>query len=163
MVPCRLQAGGSEGIGAMMPVIEYIHAIHGRIRVKVPEVKRSLKFAQRIEGWLGSFEGIHEVRANPVTGNVLILHDPDRIAAREILGALIAAGYMGMGIATTDEAAAPETAVVQALQVVVLLCQQVARVLAGFTPGPGWVQQLVETAARFVLRLAFGKLTAALA
>src|SRR5215467_7068886 len=98
MVLCRLQAGGSEGIGAMMPVIEYIHAIHGRIRVKVPEVKRSLKFAQRIEGWLGSFEGIHEVRANPVTGNVLILHDPDRIAAREILGALIAAGYMDMEI-----------------------------------------------------------------
>jgi Heavy metal associated domain 2 len=147
----------------MMPVFEYVHAINGRIRVKVPEVKRSLKFARRIEDWLGSMEGIHEVRANPVTGNVLILHDPDRIAGREILGALIAAGYMGMGIAAADEPTGEETAAVLAAQVAELLCLQIIRVLAGFTPGPGWFQQLVETTARFVLRLVFGKMTAAMA
>jgi Heavy metal associated domain 2 len=147
----------------MMPVFEYVHAINGRIRVKVPEVKRSLKFARRIEAWLGSFEGIHEVRANPVTGNVLILHDPERIAGREILAALIAAGYMGMGIATADEPVPEGTAAVLAAQVAELLCYQIIRVLAGFTPGPGWFQQLVETTARFVLRLVFGKVTAAMA
>ena len=147
----------------MMPVFEYVHAIHGRIRVKVPEVKRSSTFARRIEGWLGSMEGIQEVRANPVTGNVLILHDPDRIAGREILGALIAAGYMGMGIAAADEPVAEESPAVLAAQVAELLCHQIIRVLAGFTPGPGWFQQLVETTARFVLRLFFGKVTAATA
>ena len=159
----RHSAGGNEGIGAMMPVLEYIHAIHGRMRVKVPEVKRSKRFARRIEGWLGSFDGIREVRANPVTGNVLILHDPDRIPAREILGALIAAGYMGMGIATADGPAAEETAVALATQMAELLCYQLIRVLAGFTPGPGWFQQLVEATARFVLRWVFGKATVAMA
>jgi hypothetical protein len=147
----------------MMPVLEYVHAIHGRMRVKVPEVKRSVKFARQIEGWLASMDGVHEVRANPLTGNVLILHDPDRIAGREILGALIAAGYMGMGIATADEAVPADRAVLLAAQAAELLCQQVIRVLVGFAPGPGWFQQLVETTARFLLRLVFGRVTAAMA
>ncbi len=47
----------------MRPVIEYVHAINGRMRVKVPEVKRSPRFARRIEKWLGSIDGIREVRA----------------------------------------------------------------------------------------------------
>jgi copper chaperone CopZ len=148
---------------AMMPVLEYVHAINGRMRVKVPEVKRSVKFARRIEGWLGSMEGVREVRANPVTGNVLILHDPEMIAGREILGALVAAGYMGMGIAEADESVPPDTALVLATQAAELFCLQVIRVLAGFTPGPGWFQQLVETTARFILRLVFGKVAAAMA
>lgn len=147
----------------MGPVFEYVHYIHGRMRVKVPEVKRSAAFARRIEGWLSSVEGIREVRANPVTGNVLILHDPDRVAAREILGALLAAGYMGMGIADAERPASEETAAVLAAQVAEILCHQIIKVLAGFTPGPGWFQQLVESTARFVLRLVFGKVTAAMA
>ncbi len=147
----------------MRPVIEYVHLINGRMRVKVPEVKRSVKFARQIEGWLGSMDGVKEVRANPVTGNVLILHDPERIEGREILGAMIAAGYMGMGIATADEPVTPDAVVVLAAQVAELLCRQMVRVLAGFTPGPGWFQQLVETTARFVLRLVFGRVVAATA
>jgi copper chaperone CopZ len=147
----------------MMPVIEYVHAINGRMRVKVPEVKRSARFARRIEEWLGSIHGVREVRANPVTGNVLIFHDPDRIAAREILGALIAAGYMGMGIAPADGVVPADTAGVIAAQVAEVLCLQVAQVLAGFTPGPGWFQKLVEATARFVLRLIFGRVNAAMA
>jgi copper chaperone CopZ len=147
----------------MMPVIEYVHAINGRMRVKVPEVKRSATFARRIEEWLGSIDGIRQVRANPVTGNVLIFHDPDRIAAREILGALIAAGYMGMGIAAADGPVPVETASVIATQVAEILCHQVVRVVAGFTTGPGWFQKLVEATARFVLRLVFGRVHAAMA
>jgi copper chaperone CopZ len=147
----------------MRPVLEYVHAINGRMRVKVPEVKRSVTFARRIEGWLGSMEGVREVRANPVTGNVLILHDPELIAGREILGALIAAGYMGMGIAGAEGPVPADTAVVLATQTAELLCLQVIRVLSGFTPGPGWFQQLVESTARFVLKLFFGKVAAAMA
>src|SRR5947209_4619929 len=108
--PTGFRRAASRGFGAMKPVLEYVHAINGRMRVKVPEVKRSVGFARRIEGWLASMEGVHQVRANPVTGNVLILHDPDRIAGREILGALIAAGYMGMGIATSEEPVPADTA-----------------------------------------------------
>jgi hypothetical protein len=152
-----------EGVGAMMPVIEYVHAINGRMRVKVPEVKRSTRFARRIEEWLLSIGGIREAQANPVTGNVLILHDPDRIAGREILGALIAAGYMGMGIERAEQSVPAETARVMAMQVAEVLCHRVVRVLARFTPGPGWVQKLVETTARYVLRMVFGRVNAAMA
>jgi hypothetical protein len=163
----RLRTGfrraAARGKVAMMPVLDYVHAINGRMRVKVPEVKRSVKFALRIEGWLGSMDGVREVRANPVTGNVLILHDPEKIAGREILGALIAAGYMGMGIAEADESVPADKAIVPATQVAELLCLQVIRVLAGFTPGPGWFQQLVESTVRFVLRLVFGRVAAAMA
>jgi hypothetical protein len=161
--PDRRSAGGCEGIDAMMTVLEYVHAIHGRMRGKVPEVKRSPAFARRVEGWLGSMEGVWEVHANHVTGNVLILHDLDQIAAREILGALIAAGYMGLGIADAERPADEESAAVLAAQVAELICHRLIRVLAGFTPGPEWFRHLVETTAQFVLRLVFGRMTAVMA
>ncbi len=62
----------------------YLHAIDGRIRVKVPRVKGSPVFTRLIEEKLAALEGLKEVSANLTTGNVLVLYDskaldPDRI------------------------------------------------------------------------------------
>jgi hypothetical protein len=143
----------------MVPVIEYFHAIDGRVRVKVPEVKRSTTRARQIEGMFRGVEGIHEVRANPITGNVLFLHDPERIAARQILGALIAAGYMGMGIDAQGQWSEGLGEV--AATVAELLTWAILRALKGFNPGQDVIERLVVAAAQFVIKLLLGQATPA--
>jgi copper chaperone CopZ len=66
----------------------YIHALDGRLRVKVTAVKGSPTRAMEIEGQLRTLEGVQDVKANPMTGNVLVLYVPERIGQSEVLGAL---------------------------------------------------------------------------
>jgi copper chaperone CopZ len=47
-----------------------------------------------VEGQLGSIDGINHVRANPTTGNVLVLSDPAKIGQYEVIGALQRLGYL---------------------------------------------------------------------
>jgi hypothetical protein len=72
----------------------YIHAIDGRLRVKVTAVKGSPAKAMEIEGRLRAFGGVRHVKANPTTGNVLVLYTPELIARGEILAALELPGSM---------------------------------------------------------------------
>ncbi len=145
----------------MMPVIKYIHAIEGRLRIKVPEVKHSPVRAREIEDLFRAVDGIHEVRANPSTGNVLLLHDPRRIAARQILGALIAAGYMGMGI--DGRRSRPEGAGELAATIAELLTWVVLRAWRGLNPGHDLIERLVEATAQFLIELVLGRAAAAFA
>jgi hypothetical protein len=66
----------------------YLHSLDGRMRIKIPRVRGSAENAARIEAQLVTFPGIDHVRANPTTGNVLILYTPADIAQRDILRAL---------------------------------------------------------------------------
>jgi hypothetical protein len=75
-------------------VFQYVHAIEGRLRIKVPEVKRSPEVARRVEGQFRAIDGVLEVGANPVTGNILFHYDPDRIEPYAIMGTLVMLGYM---------------------------------------------------------------------
>lgn len=69
-----------------MPVMtDYLHALEGRLRIKVPEVKGSPAAAARIEGELKAAFGVEEVHANPLTGNVLITYQPEIISQDEII------------------------------------------------------------------------------
>ena len=147
----------------MIPVFEYVHVLEGRLRVKVPEVKRSEAFARAVEELFRSVEGVHEVRANPLTGNVLFLHDPERIPVREILAGLVAAGYMGMGIAGGETPARPEAIGEVAATIAELVAWGLSRALGHFTTGPGWLEQLVQAATRFLVKLVFGQVASALA
>jgi copper chaperone CopZ len=72
----------------------YIHVLNGRLRIKVAEVKGSPMKALEVEGQLRRIDGIDHVRANPTTGNVLVLYDPARIEQFEIFGALQRLGYL---------------------------------------------------------------------
>ena len=145
----------------MMPIIEYIHTIEGRLRVKVVEVKGSPAHARQIEALFREVEGIREVRANPITGNVLFLHDPRQIAAREILGSLIANGYMGMGIDL--EQRRPQTIVEVATTLAEILSWVLLRAYKKFNPGQDLIERFVESAVRFLFRLVAGQVAAVLA
>jgi hypothetical protein len=161
--PSDIRSARAEVFAAMTPVFEYVHAINGRLRVKVPEVRRSPAFARRVEDLFRSLDGIREVRANPVTGNVLFLHDPARIPAREILAGLVAAGYMGMGIADARKPVRPERPSALAAMIAELACRALSRAVCNFTLNARWLEGLLTAANRFLVKLAFGGLTSALA
>lgn len=68
--------------------LTYLHSIAGRIRVKIPRVRGSEENANKLEEQLTALPGIDCVRANPTTGNVLILYSPELIEQRDIIRAL---------------------------------------------------------------------------
>jgi copper chaperone CopZ len=72
----------------------YIHALNGRLRIKIAAVKGSPLEAQEIEDRLGRVHGITYVQANPITGNVLIQYDPGQIAQQAILQILWSSGWV---------------------------------------------------------------------
>jgi hypothetical protein len=72
----------------------YLHALDGRMRIKINEVKGSSDAAAEITRYLLSCHGIEEVNANPVTGNVLILYNNQLISQKGILHRLEEAGYL---------------------------------------------------------------------
>lgn len=72
----------------------YVHVLNGRLRIKVPEVKRAPKKAAEVVLELQELQGVTYVRANPTTGNVLVLFEPDIIDAQQIIQALHELGYL---------------------------------------------------------------------
>lgn len=75
-------------------VSSYVHALEGRLRIKIPEVKGAPKQAREIESHLNLCPGVEEVSANPVTGSVLVLYNPRLIGQEEIILALKEIGYL---------------------------------------------------------------------
>lgn len=75
-------------------VSSYVHALEGRLRIKIPEVKGAPLKAREIEGHLSICPGVEEVSANPVTGSVLVLYNPRLIGQEEIILGFKEIGYL---------------------------------------------------------------------
>lgn len=80
-----------------MPAGRCVHALPGRLRVKVAAVKRAPAVAAQVEQLLRQDRGVAEVMANPVTGSVLICYDVQLTTPQDILARL--APY---GVSTTS-------------------------------------------------------------
>lgn len=78
----------------MQVISSYMHALEGRLRIKIPEVKNAPVKCQEVEGQLRLTPGVKEVSANPITGNVLILYNPELCRQSDILAALKDLGYL---------------------------------------------------------------------
>jgi hypothetical protein len=76
----------------------YVHALEGRLRIKIPKVKGVAKKAQEVEGHLRQSAGIEYVSANPTTGNVLILYNSRLIDQSGIISSLKEWGYLSQAI-----------------------------------------------------------------
>jgi len=68
--------------------ITVVHAIPGRLRLKVDKVKGDPAFAQKAEDTLGQVSGIERVEAKPLTGSVLIYYDLAKLLATGAFTAL---------------------------------------------------------------------------
>jgi hypothetical protein len=73
---------------------DYIHALEGRLRIKVPGIKGSPVKAEELEKQVSWQPGIDYIKANPTTGNVLIYYDSQRIEQESILRTLQESGYL---------------------------------------------------------------------
>jgi len=69
--------------------IKVTHAIPGRIRLKVSEVKENPTLAEEIQGQLSAVQGIRLVETNPLTGSVLVLYDAQAVTSLDSLRALL--------------------------------------------------------------------------
>lgn len=58
-----------------------VHAIPGRVRLKVAGLRDNPPLARVIQERLGAVPGIQEVAAAPLTGSVLVLFDPQAVTA----------------------------------------------------------------------------------
>ncbi len=73
---------------------DYLHALEGRIRIKVPEIKGSPAKAGELERKVQWHSGIHSIKANPTTGNVLIYYDSQKTEQEQILTTMQEFGYL---------------------------------------------------------------------
>jgi hypothetical protein len=55
--------------------IKVVHALRGRVRLKVAKVKGNPELARKAQEKLAAVPGIRRVETNPVTGSVLVLFD----------------------------------------------------------------------------------------
>ncbi|MGP8050863.1 MAG: HMA2 domain-containing protein [Desulfobaccales bacterium] len=85
----------------------YVHALAGRLRIKIPKVKGAAAKAQELEEHLQELSGIESVSANPVTGNVLVLYNPQRIDQWNIIFSLTDGGYLSQNGVTAGGPVSP--------------------------------------------------------
>lgn len=63
--------------------VKIVHAIPGRIRLKVASVRDNPTLAGELQQRLTSLQGVRRVEANPQTGSVLILYEATAFASAE--------------------------------------------------------------------------------
>jgi Heavy metal associated domain 2 len=68
---------------------QVVHAIPGRVRVKIARLKENPALAREVQEHLSAVQGIQQVEVNPVTGSVLVLYDR---AVLESLDSLLSFG-----------------------------------------------------------------------
>jgi hypothetical protein len=71
----------------------YVHALTGRLRIKLPEIKGNPMKAQEIENHFHLITGMQQVSANPVTGSLLLIYDPHLLQQEEIMAVLKELGH----------------------------------------------------------------------
>lgn len=87
----------------------YHHVTPGRVRVRATGVKGNRQAAKSLEVLLHSQPGITFVRANPVTGNVLIRYSEDAMTCGDVLRSLADLGHLPLLSANQAENDAADT------------------------------------------------------
>jgi copper chaperone CopZ len=72
----------------------YLHTAEGRLRIKITGLKRSPETSAIVESNLKSLDGVYHVHANPLTGNLLVLFEPEDTNHEQIISHLKQEGYL---------------------------------------------------------------------
>lgn len=86
--------------------IKLVHAIRGRVRVKISQLRDNPEFAREICQRLSGVRGIRRIEANPLTGSLLVLYDPEEMTSLESLFALseiVTPLFPGLDMAQLEE------------------------------------------------------------
>lgn len=68
--------------------IKVVHAIPGRMRLKVSKIRQNSAFEAQIRERLSAVKAIQQVEINPATGSVLLLYNPEEITLPDSLFSL---------------------------------------------------------------------------
>ena len=68
--------------------LRIIHALPGRLRIKLYQIKREPQVADFIQKRLSLISAIHCVEINEITGSILIQYDPEEILKPDSLSLL---------------------------------------------------------------------------
>jgi hypothetical protein len=108
----------------------YVHALEGRLRIKVPEVKGAPLKACEVERHLVQSPGVDEVSASSTTGSVLILYNSRLIGQEELLFALQEIGCLQgcqlQAVGGADPASTPGGALAKVTSAVASTLMEVA-------------------------------------
>ena len=80
----------------------YVHHTPGRLRVKIPSIRKNPDENNAISHFLLNIKGVERVTVNPITGSVLIHYDIDTVFHWQILHLLNGKGYFGTKSAGTE-------------------------------------------------------------
>jgi copper chaperone CopZ len=78
----------SKGDGMPRHRTESNQLLDGKLRIKVPEVKGSSEIARDLESQVTKLHGVAHVKANLLTGSVLVLFDSQVISYYEVFAVL---------------------------------------------------------------------------
>lgn len=84
-------------------MIYYLHEIPGRIRVKIPAMKRNPALAEEVCAFSLGIHGVTSAVPNTLTGSLIVLYDPERTSSDEILEALDRHKYFDRARAVTSD------------------------------------------------------------
>ena len=73
----------------------YVHSVPGRLRIKVPGIKRNPELCRDILDLIMDLDGVHHVSANQITGSVTVRYDDKQLYAASILAFFMKNGFLG--------------------------------------------------------------------
>jgi copper chaperone CopZ len=74
----------------------YLHEIPGRLRVRIPNLKRNPQNARDIQVLLKNLPGVKSIYTNTVTGSIIVYYDPQLVNTAAIVNVLAREGYIDL-------------------------------------------------------------------
>jgi len=72
----------------------YIHAVPGRLRLKMPLLKGDTLLAAEVQTAAKQVAGVESATVNPLTGSLIINYTPEETDSRAIIDGLVSLGYL---------------------------------------------------------------------
>jgi hypothetical protein len=71
----------------------YLHHTPGRLRIKIPVIRRKPHQVAKVKALLDDMDGISSLTIKPLTGSVVIYFDPDALHVHQVTNLLRQHGY----------------------------------------------------------------------
>ncbi len=72
----------------------YRHEIPGRLRIRVPSLKKNPRNIRELKAVTKGLPGINSISVNTITGSVVFLYNPESMSSHEILSLLTQEGFL---------------------------------------------------------------------
>lgn len=81
----------------------YIHSVPGRLRIKIPGLKRNNTMAEQMKEQLIHFNNVYSIECNILTGSVTLRYDEQFVRPFSIVAFLQEKGYVDLSKIKTHE------------------------------------------------------------